>query len=266
MRSLGEIQAGMQAYILDPQREKNPAWVSSGGRATPAFQLSAYGNAYRLRLKEVLSSDYPAVNMAISDDRFDSLVDGYIQAYPSRYFSLRQYGCHFPVYISQKVEADLTYRGMEWLAELALFEWKLGEAFDAADAQQVLEQDLALIPAVEWPMLSIGFSPSVNSVDLMWNVPGMWKALTADPAQEVSAVEASEHTIWLTWRQNLVTRFRSLESDERRMFDALRNGATFGEACELLATLMDVGEVPLRAATLLKTWVNQGLIATIVTG
>jgi hypothetical protein len=262
MRSLREIQTGLQAYILDPESVKNPAWVSGGGRATPAFQLSAYANAYLLRLKEVLSSDYPAVKLAISNDRFDSLVEGYIQAYPSQYFSLREYGCHFPAYIGEKVETDRAYRGMAWLAELALFEWKLGEAFDAADSQQVGEQDLAAIPADEWPTLKFGFSPSVNCIDLAWNVPVMWKALTADPPQRVDAVQTSEQTTWLIWRQDLVTRFRSLELDEQRVFDVLRKGATFSDACALLAAWMDVDEVSLRAATLLKTWINQGLIAT----
>jgi hypothetical protein len=262
MRGLREIQAGLQTYILDPQGVKNPAWISGSGRATPAFQLSAYANAYQLRLKEVLSTDYPAVNMAIGNDWFDSLVEGYIKAYPSRYFSLREYGSHFPAYVGEKVDAN---RGTAWLAELALFEWKLGEAFDAADSQQVGEQDLASIPADEWPRLGFGFSPSVNSIQLAWNVPVMWKALTADSPQKVDALEASGHTTWLIWRQELVTRFRSLDSDEQQVFDALRNGATFGDACELLAARMDVDEVPLRAATLLKTWVNQGLITTIVT-
>jgi hypothetical protein len=263
MNSLREIQAGLQAYLLDPRSENNPTFVSDGGRATPAFQLSVYANAYLLRLKEVMSSDYPALNMAIGSDRFDSLIEGYIQCYPSRCFSLRDYGCHFPDYISEKIDTDHAYRGMQWLAELALFEWRLGEAFDAADCQSVGESDMAAIPAHEWPKLKFGFTPSVSCMDLQWNVPVMWKALTADPPRTLDAEQAPGCTAWLVWRQGLVTQFRSLELEEQLVFDALRNGATFNDACELLATRLDVDEVPLRAAVLLKTWINQGLIATI---
>ena len=68
---------------------------------------------------------------------------------------------------------------------------------------------------------------------------------------------------WLIWREQLVTRFRSMQIDEQRSFDAMCEGGHFNEVCEALAPLMSEDEVPLRIASLLKGWITQGLISGI---
>ncbi|MES9942394.1 MAG: DNA-binding domain-containing protein [Candidatus Thiodiazotropha sp. 6PLUC2] len=263
MQNLDELQARFQGFLLDPRNDEQNGWVSSGGRATPAYQLSVYANAYTSRLKEVLMNDYPAVNMAISSDQFDLLADGYIQQNPSHSFTLRDFGRRFRHYLCEKVDTDPAYHNMSWLSELADFEWKLGEAFDAADCDCFEEQEMASVPAEDWPMLQFQFAPCVGRLDLKWNVPEMWKALTADPPVKIDAIQETNPSGWLIWRQDLVTRFRSLEADEQLLLDTLRSGGTFNDACELLATRIDIEVVPMRAAGLLKGWINQGLIAAL---
>ncbi|WP_316367701.1 HvfC/BufC N-terminal domain-containing protein [Candidatus Thiodiazotropha sp. CDECU1] len=264
MNNLGELQARMQRFILDPGSDDQTHWVSGAGRATPRYQLEVYANAYVSRLKEVLANDYPALSTAIDCDRFDQLAESYIQQHPSRYFSLRDYGAQFPDYIERKIHSDPWYRDMGWLSELAWFELTLGDAFDAADCGPLAEEDLTAIAAEDWPLLRFEFSPSLHRLDLEWNVPAMWKALTADPPQTIDALRETGENGWLIWRQDLVTRFRYLEPDERLVLDSLRNGATFNDACELLAMQIDVDRVSMRAAGLLKGWIQQGLIVGVL--
>ena len=262
MKPLTKLQHTFQDCVLHSGNPGSTAWVSASGRATPETQLSIYSHAYRARLKEVLANDYPAILMAIGDDHFNQLADDYIRAHPSHYFSLRDFGCHLPDFVSGLIQQDEHYQNMHWLYELAIFEWTLGQAFDAADVTLFTEQDMAAIPPESWPELEFILHPSVHRLDFEWNVPTMWQALTDDNPTEVTAMRETASP-WLVWREQLVTQYRSMPADEQRALDTLREGKCFNDICEALVTLMSEDEVPLRAAGLLKGWIAQGLISGV---
>ena len=262
MNQLAKLQHTFQGCVLQNGKPDSTAWVSASGRAAPETQLSIYSYAYRARLKEVLANDYPAMLMAIGDDHFNLLAEHYIEVYPSHYFSLRDFGCHVADFISDLTQQDERYRDMSWLYELALFEWTLGQAFDAANAAIFTEQDMATIPPEAWPDLRFVMHPSVHRLDFTWNIPEMWQALTNDPPTQVTAMHDNASP-WLVWREQLITRFRSMLADEQLALDTLSKGGSFNEVCEALAMLMSEDEVPLCAAGLLKGWIAQGLISGI---
>ena len=260
MTPLAKLQHRFQDSVLDPDKSASTCWISASGRAAPDIQLSIYSHAYRARLREVLANDYPATQMAIGDDQFNVLVADYINAHPSHYFNLRDFGKHLPCFMADRVQHDTAYRSMHWLAELAEFEWTLGLAFNAAGVSLFTEQDMAAIPAETWPELRFIVHPSLHRLDFEWNIPELWLALTADPPTPVSAVRNQAGT-WLIWREQLVTRFRSMPIDEQQALDKVCEGGSFYHVCKQLATLMNEDEVSLRAAGLLKGWITQGLIS-----
>ena len=262
MKHLGELQSRFQNFILQPENGEEISWVSGAGQASSSYRLSVYANAYVSRLKEVLENDYPAVHMAIGDERFGLLAERYVRQHPSRFFSLRDFGYRFAAYLDEEVGTIALLRDLPWLSELAQFEWPLGLAFDDAESMLLDEQDMASIPADAWPALQFEFCPCVYRIDHEWNIPSMWKSLTADPPETVEAIRM--HGSWLIWRQNMVTRFRSLDEDERLILDLLRRGGTFNDGCEILASQIDQESVSMRAAGLLKGWIRQGLIADVV--
>jgi len=267
MKQLAKLQHTFQDCIIHPDKPASTAWVSASGRAAPEVQLSIYTHAYGARLNEVLANDYPAMLMAIGDDHFNQLADDYIQAHPSHYFSLRDFGRHMPDFISDLIKQhkgnkDEYWQNMHWLYELAMFEWTLGQAFDAADVSLFTEEDMATIPFEAWPDLKFTLHPSVHRLDFEWNIPEMWQALTADEPSQVAAMRETASP-WLVWREQLITRYRSMQTDEQLALDTLRSGKSFNDVCETLATLINEDEVPLHAATLLKGWITQGLICGV---
>lgn len=259
MNQLAKLQHTFQDCVLQPD-SVTTAWISASGRASPETQLSVYAHAYQARLEEVLANDFPAMLMAIGDENFNRICDDYITEKPSMFFSLRDFGCHMPEFISKLIQQGEIYKNQEWLYELALFEWTLGQAFDAADVSLMTEQEMAVIAPEDWPELRFQLAPCVHRLDLVWNIPEIWLALTTDNPTPVNATQ-SETSPWLVWREELVTRFRSMQKDEQLAFDTLRQGGSFNEVCETLATIMNENEVPLRAAGLLKGWLSQGLIS-----
>jgi hypothetical protein len=259
MKQLSQLQSQFQARVLDPQATDIPAWVSAGGRADPATQLNAYCYAYRARLQEVLAKDFPAVHLAIGDDDFYELADAYIQTHPSPHFSLRDFGQHLPEFIQQHT----LEREQPWLSELANFEWTLCSAFDAADAPRLSEQAMASIHPESWPSLCFVTHPSLRQLNFAWNVPQIWKQLTSDDPSHVQAIP-DPGAAWLIWRDELITRYRSLADDEQHALNCLHAGHDFNEICNVLASFHSIEDVPLRAATLLKAWIGQGLISGVM--
>lgn len=258
MNQLSQLQHLFQNRVLEPRSDEVPAWVSPGGRAEPALQISVYSHAYRSRLREVLVDDYSAVHLAIGDDRFFELMNTYIENFPSRYFSLRDFGEHFSGFITQHpIQHD-----RPWLQELAAFEWQLRSAFDAADATRLTEADLAGVDPADWPALRFIPHPSLRFSQVSWNIPVIWKSLKADPPEQVLAQAAPG--VWLIWRDpELITRFRSLETDEDRALACLCAGGDFDEVCGVLSGFHADADVPLRAAGLLKNWIVQGLLSEL---
>lgn len=260
MSQLSRLQHQFQAHVLDPQSEQPPPWVSAGGRADPALQLSVYTHAYRSRLHEALAEDYPAVNLAVGDDAFAELLDTYIKHFPSHYYSLREFGQHVPEFLAQHA----IQHELPWLSELATFEWTLRSAFDAADESRLGEQVMATVAPEDWPSLRFAAHPSVRFCHVHWNIPAIWKNLLADPPIEITP-EPDPAGSWLIWRdEELITRFRSMEQDEEYALACLCAGGDFDEVCQSLTAFHEDADVPFRAAGLLKGWIGQGLLSDLL--
>jgi hypothetical protein len=259
MKQLQNLQHTFQDSVMNPCNDLSIAWISASGRATPEIQLSKYSYAYVARLKEVLACDFPAMLVAIGDEQFNQLADEYIKSYPSHYFSLRDFGRDMMNFVLTWIQKN---EEKKWLYELSLFEWTLGEAFDAEDDNIFSESDMTSIPAEAWFDLKFTIHSSVQRLNLEWNIPEMWQALTHDNPTEVEAKREISSS-WLIWREQLVTRFRSMQKDEQVAFDTIREEGSFNDVCEALANIMNEEDVPLHAASLLKSWITQELISSV---
>lgn len=258
MSQLADLQQRFQQCLLHPQEDLIHPWIAAGGRANPTRQLAAYIHAYPARLKEALANDYPALLMAIGEKAFDALAQAYLETHPSRFYSLRDFGGQLAAFITTARDDQ----GRPWLAELAKFEWSLGLAFDAADSPLAGIEDMAVIAPSDWPKLCFDPHPSLQRLDLTWNTVSLWTTLTAATPQPITAIQG-ESVAWLIWREQLTNRFRSLETDEQAALDSMRSGDSFAMLCDILTAHWDADAVPLRAATLLKGWLEHGLIRAI---
>jgi hypothetical protein len=255
MKDLHQLQRNFQLCLLDGDSAAVLPAITPAGRAAPDRQLSVYNNAYRSRLREVLEIDYPVLAAALGDG-FDELTAAYIDAHPSHGFSLRSFGAQLAAFLKRQPD----YCEIPVLAELATFEWTLGQAFDAADDKLVMMEDMEQIAVEAWPVLRLDFHPSVHRIDFAWNTPTLWHAHKS--RAEMPEVKENGTTVpWLIWRKELTVQFRSLEDLEPLMFDIACQGGNFEEMCEALRTQIPVEEVPLRAASILKRWIGDGLVS-----
>lgn len=254
---LAQLQKDFQSYLLQGG-EHMRAQISGTPKVSADERLEVYSSAYRLRLLEVLSKDYPGLHGLLGDEQFDRLGRAYIDAHPSQHPSLRWFGRH----LSDLLVKTPQYAAQPVLAEMAAFEWVQGEVFDAKDIPVAGVDEVATIPPESWPAMRLVFQPAARRLDLKWNAPAIWKAL--DEEQTPPAPVQGDYPIgWLLWRKDLSIHWRSLAVEEAWAIDACLNGQDFGRLCEGLCEWIAEADAALYAAGLLKRWITDGLIARV---
>ncbi len=251
---LRELQREMQRELLGEPSEIAQAIAETAPLATEA-RLGIYRNAYVARLIETLKDHHPVLHALLGDEDFEALGTSFIREFPSVHRSIRWYGRELVDFLLSRSP----FEEQPILAETARFEWSLAEAFDSADAEVIGRGALEGVQPAEWADLAFSFHPSVRRLTFEWNTVAVWKAMNAGgdaPRPERSAVALE----WLVWRRELENYFRSLDPVEATALDAARRGLSFAEICDALTLHLPEEEIPLRAASLVATWTESGLL------
>lgn len=254
MTALAALQRAFQASVLAGDARIEAQLADAGSPQFPD-RLRTYVDGYRARLVEALGCTYPALQATLGQDEFDRRMREYIERNPSRTFSVRHYGAGLSEHLSTGTGAAAVA-----LADLARWEWTLADVFDAPDDAPLVAGDLAALAPDAWAGLIFRFRASLRRVRLSSNAVEHWRAangLCAAPA----VLEATQATEWVLWRRGVATMFRSLDPVEALVLDAARAGDAFGALCEQLAAVAADGDVALRAAALLRGWIDEESVA-----
>jgi hypothetical protein len=254
VRRLPDIQEAFQRFLLAGDSEIN-ACVVGTERVPVATRLGIYGDGYRSRLIEALQTSFPVLAELLGETDFQALAGQYVSAHESTFFSIRYYGDQLADFLA----GDAEYSKAPILAELARWEWAMAAAFDAADAEPIDITAFAQLAPEDWAELRFEWSPAVQVVELEWNVPQLWKAVTEGTERPEPSL-SPEPARYLIWRRELQIYFRALAREEAEVIAAARGGHSFGELCVLLCEHLDESEASLHAAGYLRGWVESGLI------
>ena len=254
MSRLPDIQADLQNYVTGGA-DTARAHIVGTDSASADERLDVYFQAYRLRLIEVLETDFAGLRSLVGEAEFTGLAVGYIDAHPSAHSSVRWFGELLPEYLITKAP----WRDRPVLGEMAHLEWLRGRAFDAADYPPITGEELAAVPVEQWPGLRFEFHPSAQQLMLLWNVPMIWQSVS-NGAEPPPAKSQSEPIPWAIWRQELIVYWRSLDPAEDYAMSAFRAGENFASVCSGLCQWHAEADVPAFAAQLLRQWVGDGLI------
>jgi hypothetical protein len=251
------LQNKFQAHLLHAENAIQNEIVSTENVST-AIRLSVYSNAYRSRLYEALVSHYPALQIYLGGEQFEMLASDYIELNPSHYRSIRWFGDKVVDFLKD----NEPYNDFPYLAELARVEWEMTLVFDAQDGNCIALDTLSRIPPEAWADMRFATHPSLRMTSLMWNVVPVWQALLVEESPE-ELLKSEEPVKWIFWRKDLDNYYNALSPDEACALEAVLQNATFGEVCEILCNWIAEEEVALRAASLMKAWIEAGLITEI---
>ncbi|MGB0749552.1 MAG: putative DNA-binding domain-containing protein [Magnetospiraceae bacterium] len=222
--------------------------------------MKVYDHAYGARLKEILAADFPALHTLLGDTAFEDAMTGYLAAHPSRHPSVRWLGRALPAWLS--CTPPWNRQGM--LADMAAFEWALGLAFDAPDGPVLTLEGLATVAPDHWAALTFTAHPALNTVGLAWDVLPFQKAVAQERDPEAAPEQLETPSEIAVWRDphSLQVRFRAMAADEAAALAALRAGESFGAICAQLAETGAPDQAALRAASLLRSWIESGWLST----
>ena len=247
MKSLRELQQTFLTGILAGDSHL----MSAATQCSPT-SAAIYIEGYRARLLEVLELDYPRLRQLLGTALFSKLAERYAASHLSRTRSIRWFGAAFAEFLGRP---PYCYRH-PWLADIARFEWALGETFDAQDAGTIEHRHLAHIAPETWPNLRLRIHPAVRTLRLSWNAVAMVTTFSEQPPLPIEQTNDV-----LIWRHGLAVRHKAVNADYFRALELVREDGTFGELCTMLSEMHAPTVAASRAAELLGDWLALGLLS-----
>ncbi len=256
MDALRKLQHEFLGYLLDGAAVEIVERIESTPRRSAVQRMAFYGNAYTLRLKEALSTDYERLHSYLGDDLFENLMQRYIDDYPSQHPSLRYFGQH----MVELVESLEPFNQLPEVAEITRIEQAFGNSFDAADCKPVTLNQLAQLVPAAWATLTLRFHGAVQFLPQQYNSFQIWRALANE---ETPPQKTASDTTWLIWRQDLVSRYRALESAELVALTIAMSAGSFADVCAALLEHFSEQETPQQAVGYLQQWINDQMVCEL---
>ena len=253
--SLYEVQRLFwESIAIQPGRDSiAPAFVRlvrGNDDSDRKTRIAVYADAYYLRLRDVLREDFPRVAALVGPEHFDEVVKGYLEAFPSRWPSVRHLGHALSEFLRHRKDTP------KCLVDLAELEWARMEVFDAPDAECATIEDFISVPADAWPALRFSAIPAIKTLRAQYPVQRLW---SGDSSLDVSA----EETALRVWRANDCRVFHALmDKRESAAIQKMISGEPFAAICETFADLPEAGAAQ-ESAALLVRWIEDGIIHRI---
>ncbi|HMH13401.1 MAG TPA: putative DNA-binding domain-containing protein [Edaphobacter sp.] len=108
--------------------EEVSAFIRPNDRLTSFERLEIYNRQYWFRLFSSFEEDFPGLKSVIGSRRFETLMRAYLEANPSRSFTLRNLGSSLVAWLKQNPQHTKPYT--DSAIAMAALEWAHIEAFD----------------------------------------------------------------------------------------------------------------------------------------
>ncbi|MGO9605179.1 MAG: DUF2063 domain-containing protein [Candidatus Binataceae bacterium] len=254
--TLREIQRSFWRAVADNPRASNsdPQFVSmvtGGPNLSRNERVQVYRDAYRLRLRDVLREDFPAIARHLGPDRFDRLVEAYLRDFPSQDPSVRHLGHAMGDFIARQ-------HGLPpILSDLARLEWAMIEVFDAPDSDAIDAGDLREVAQDRWADLVFVPIPALVLLRSEYQVHEVW----AGTAPEVPSRSPISIRVWRD--RSWSACHAAMDLREADALKRMLRGEPFGAICEAFEDL-PAEEAARGATAMLANWLACGMIQRAV--
>jgi hypothetical protein len=242
--------------------------VLPSDRLSSAQRVGIYHDMHLLRMDEALGSDYPALRHYLGGELFRGLVRDYVEAHPSRSYTLNRLGDRLPEFVAGWTGARAVprprraRRGDEgiFLAELARLELAITEAFDAEESPVLDAGAAARVPSAELPAARL---VPVASLRLLATRFDLGPHLDAARQDEPAVRPARRRRFVAVFRRDFSVRRLALGSAEFALLAALAAAVPLGEAVERTAAQHPAGCDGGRVFDWFRKWFSLGMFARI---
>ncbi len=261
--------------------------VTRSHALSAAERLGIYANAYYSRLLECLGEVFPMLKRTLGEDAFDGLAFGYLQAYPSRSYTLNELGRHFPHYLEQTrpgpakgeqtdpCASSDSVAGMEdwplFLIDLARLEWAIYEVFDGpgVEGTEPLSADQLLSFSSEhWPKAKLTPVVCLQLLATRFPVNDYYTALRRSKPEDPVRIPLADDCYVALTRRDFVVRRYNVSKPQFELLTLLQQGRTVGQAIEAIVPTAS-GEIDELATNLqlwFRNWTAEGFFESVSVG
>jgi len=259
--SLEQLQREMGAAVMQPltseeqmqPRDTTGRWhgrpmesiagefIRPNSRLTAFERLEIYNRQYWFRLQTAFHEDFPGLRAVVGAERFETLMNAYLTAHPSRSFTLRNLGHKLSDWLSQNPQ----YAGRRLVLALDVVrvEWACIEAFDNAELPPLSLEEVAALGAES----RLGLQPHVQLLALSYPADDLVLDMHRKQKRESSEAGAKAETFDTEWkplrlrkhatwmavhRADMSLYYKRLSREEYQTLISLQQGLTVPDALE----------------------------------
>ena len=258
MNSLQTLQKQMAAAVMRPltrneqmrQRDTDGRSVASeaesfmkpNDRLTSFERLEIYNRQYWFRVFSSFEEDFPGLKSIVGARRFDRLMRAYLEAHPSRSFTLRNLGSSLVEWLTKNPQ--YTEPNTDSAIAMASLEWAHIEAFDnehrpplTADEIAALtdESKLALQPHVRLLASPYAVDDALIAIKDTSHAAGTQSsnAVTLHLVRRTRSRKPHREQIYLAvHRHDDTVYYKRVSREDYLLLNAIEKGATLSDAIE----------------------------------
>lgn len=269
------VEAGIRSAAAQEQIEISPEQaeliINPSQAQCGIERLAIYSRAYYARLLECMQEEFPVLRQMLGNEAFDEFAFSYLQACPSRSYTLGQLGAGFAQFLAENRPPPPSNDGesqaiwVDFLIELAAFERAISEVFDGPGSEN--------LPALEPPQL-LSISPERWADARLTVTPSLRLLRSRFPLNDffTAAREGNDPSIpaprdtWLALtRRQYVVRRHDVSRPQYELLAALAAGQTVGEAIgrAIEHAMFDIESLGAELREWFRTWAVAGFFTVI---
>jgi hypothetical protein len=225
---------------------------------TSKERLAIYHRMYGYRMVEAMEFDYPGVeHMAGHLGSFRDLVMDYVEAHPSRSYTLNRLGDEFPDYLEGRT--DLGHH--RFLRDLAKFELAITMTFDEVESVPLSAEEIAAVAPEAWPEARLEFIRAFRLLELDYPAD-----LYLDSVKEETPhppLRKSKRWIMI-YRRNYRVMRMAIDRRQWQVLRRLAGGLTLGEAIDEVSRKHRPRLTETELFTWFRKWTALGLFSRVV--
>jgi hypothetical protein len=227
---LSEIQSQLQDQIISesPTPDLLLGALLDGPSLSAEEGLAVYRDMYEARVYSSLADDYPVIHSMLGNEDFAFLVRHYIQAFPSRSFTLEHLGNHFPDFLETR---EFPASRMPYLPELAWLEHAVNQAFHAPEFAVLQAQDFDLACFDDYLDHRLSLSPSVSLLEMQYNVNRIYSLHESGIEFTLADIVQQSSFLMVLKRHDEIWRYE-LNPISYLFLKSIQDGKTLGESID----------------------------------
>ncbi len=239
--SLRAFQQWMKTQILPGAVKSTAESPLNPQRGTPGDErMRVYAGGYLTRIYSALEEVFEATHQVLGDAVFHALAEDYARQFPSQDYNLSFAGRHLPEYLRSWKRAE----ALPFLADLALLEWRVCEAFHAFEQPAMNPAQLSAIAPDAYDHLQLFFQPSVSVVASAWPILDIWQARKV-PRETININLIDRPQRVLIYRRDVQVVCEPINPAQQVLLGTLLQEKTLGDAC---------GQLPNEEAAAVSDW------------